>query len=341
MQDTSSFTQLEYAELVGALTLPVKMLLDEYPPIFGDKRKRTFFEQEQASHKSDSGKILLSRWCYKHSKTLALSSLKKSKLKIVIDEDKHYRYTDKITNDRNVWWMNFTSFLLFGLYGSDLFSQDKVQVMEHPLMGSVTEFLDESDIFGMEPETSVETNIKPLPFLLENVPQWFDVNGYVNVNGEKHSIYSENFCESPMELLNKAIVPTKNTERHNFIAAAAPCDGKGQYTEQELLYAVQVALCAFSSAKQMDALHGKKTTAIHTGNWGCGSFHNNYELIYVCQLLAAMISGVDEVIFHHPHQEEFEAAKKTVEKIAELGDDSTLEDIVDYLDENAYFWAVK
>ncbi len=333
-------SRAKYAEILGALTLPVKMLLDEYPPIFGDKKKRVFFEREQDAHKNDSGAIRVSRWCFYRAKTFPLGELKNTHTKITINDDKHYRYTDAPTLERNVWWMNFSSFLLFGLYGSDLFSQDKVQVLEHPLLGAVAEFLDESDVFGLEPETSVETNINPLPFLLENVPQWFDINGNVTQDGKTYSIYGEHFCTTPMETLEKAITPSKSGGKHNFIAAAAPCDGQGEYTDEELKYAVQVALSSFGAARQMDRLHGYEKTTIHTGNWGCGSFHNNYELIYVCQLLASELAGIDEIVFHRPHTDDLEAAKSTLAQLSSLGNNAKLDDIVEFLEDKAYRWAV-
>ena len=90
---------------------------------------------------------------------------------------------------------------------------------------------------------------------------------------------------------------------------AAPSGGKGNYSQSELIRLMETVIVAFGAATKTANFEKYKKTIIHTGNWGCGAFGNNKELIYLSQIIAASLVGVDTLIFHGADSDILEEAK--------------------------------
>lgn len=75
--------------------------------------------------------------------------------------------------------MNFADPKLFGYYGGPMFAQDEIQVFEHPILGSLREYLLDGTEEGMKPWTLTLRDgqpYKPTPYLIEQAPQWQKVD---------------------------------------------------------------------------------------------------------------------------------------------------------------------
>lgn len=89
------------------------------------------------------------------------------------------------------------------------------------------------------------------------------------------------------------IRPSTRPRMADFISIDAPkrLDVNALYTLPELQQLSVKALVGFESA----VFFGR--TVIHTGNWGAGDFRNDVQLVYLIQLLAAKLSGVNRIYF--------------------------------------------
>lgn len=77
-------------------------------------------------------------------------------------------------DSNKVCWVKFADKNLFVYYGSDFFAQDEIQTLEHPLLGSVVEYLDNNEIPNLISKTEGKNRVTP--FFVENVPYWISVN---------------------------------------------------------------------------------------------------------------------------------------------------------------------
>ena len=123
--------------------------------------------------------------------------------------------------------------------------------------------------------------------------------------------------------------------RCNVLAMAAP-EGRGgtyRYVRSELEELMKTVLCSFSAVR--DQSSGR--AVIHTGNWGCGAFGGNKELMYLAQMYAASVCGIDELVFHAVDEEILDRAKRVYEQ---LPDSIGFSDIVGYLLARGYYWGI-
>lgn len=86
-------------------------------------------------------------------------------------------------------------------------------------------------------------------------------------------------------------------------------EAKGKYTEGQILILLKTALVAFSGTEKV-LRATKKNVAIHTGNWGCNSYGNNKELIYLLQIIVASATGIKKIIFHKADEISLSNAKE-------------------------------
>ena len=104
-------------------------------------------------------------------------------------------------DSNKVWWVKFADKNLFVYYGSDLFAQDEIQTLEHPLLGSVVEYLDNNEIPNLISKTEGKNRVSP--FFVENVPYWISVNvNPILSSGETANIYGRNFSQEQEDIVN-------------------------------------------------------------------------------------------------------------------------------------------
>ena len=248
-------------------------------------------------------------------------------------EQNFFDYKDCSTNSKKVWYMNYADSNLFGYYGSDLFAQDEIQTLEHPLLGSIVEYLDKSKIKNLCSKT-VQENI-PTPYVFENVPYWIEVNTEPTLaNGKKANLYSWNFCEQPEDVVDCGIKTVQGEKQNNIIAMAAPSNGAGLYTKLELENLLETVLASFTGAVDKSK---EKECVIHTGNWGCGAFGNNKELMYLSQMIGASYAGCKKLLFHKIKEDDFKNAESKFEMIKEK---MSFDEVVEFLLSQKFVWNI-
>lgn len=315
------------AKYLGKVSVKVQEFMKNYPPVFENKIKRDFFKSALFYHRKQHGIVKISRWTYDTDQS-ELYDLQKLYLDIQNSPD-FFSYEEG-NDDEKVWWLNFADEYLFGYYGSNLFAQDEIKTFEHPLLGSIVEFLDSKKIPEMDSLTEEKKRVTP--YLIEDIPQWINVNVNPTLpNGEKGNIYGWKFAQNPREIIDRGVSIIQKDKKNNIIAMSAPSGGKGKYTTTQLIRLMKTTIVAFGAAVKTGKLERYKRTIIHTDNWGCGAFGNNQELMYLSQILAASLVGVDTLIFHSADSKILEQAKNKYQ-------DLKAEDIIYFLEKQHYHW---
>jgi hypothetical protein len=229
-----------------------------------------------------------------------------------------YRPTPGVAPARE-WHLNFAETELFFAYGGALFAQDEMQVAEHPVLASVRQRLRTlargNGLY--EPRTRSGEGA-PTPVLVQGVERRIAVATDANAAERRpHGLYGNRFASAPREAIIRATARIEPPTLSNVLALAAPAYGSGAYSRHE----IDDALCSAYSGYRAAAVQAEETAPgagrpiVHTGNWGCGAFGGNTELMYLVQLIAAEWAEVEEIIFHAPRAQVFAAA---VAKFAQL-----------------------
>ncbi len=322
------------AVCMGSISEKVQYLMKEYPPEFTSMRKLAYYEDAAYIHRKQNGIIKFSRWRFASERRTPFG-LEKQPVEIE-QTSAFFDYSDKDDSKRRVWYLNFADPKLFGYYDGNLFAQDEIQTFEHPLLGSIVEYLEKKAIPGFEPLTVVKS--KPTPYLIENVPYWIKVNtNPVLKDGTSVNIYGRNFSHADSKAIKAAITLLQKEETNNIIAIAAPSSGNGHdpYTKGQISTIVKTLLVAFGAAAKLTAESKRKDCIIHTGNWGCGAFGNDKELIYAAQIFCASVTGVKKLVFHGISEEDAKIMEIANQKVFAMEDGIS---IIDYLYEQGYCW---
>ena len=312
--------------------LDIQTLLRDYPPHYYSDQKQRLFEKALKLFKEQKGTIKVSRWKFDTDQE---SHLLLEKLPLEIQtRDSFFTYEESDTAvDRN-FYLNYADPYLFGYYDSDLFAQDEIQTLEHPLLASVADYIESSPDKAMKGLT-VEKG-QPTPFVVEDVPQWLSVNTTpVLPDGTKGNIYGWMFSESDTATIDAGIKPLAKERRNSIIAIAAPSGGAGEYIKPDIEYLLQTILSGFGAAANKTAEDGRQSIAIHTGRWGCGAFGNNEELIHLAQIIGAAATGISRIVFHCITPEALEEAKRKYDMLPRW---SSFDDAVQFLLSQNYCW---
>ncbi len=191
------------------------------------------------------------------------------------------------------WYMNFADPRLFVAYSSDLLAQDELQVMEHPVLGSLSEALN-------GPEHYLETvtlDGRPTPITIAGVQRRLAIDTLPNPGGGRPGgLYGNAFARASAAAVVDATTVLSLPTVSNILAIAAPSYGVGRYTGEQIDYILAAAYTGYRAAREESA-DASARTVIHTGWWGCGAFGGNRTLMTMLQALAADLAGVD-IIFH-------------------------------------------
>lgn len=322
---------------LGKIELENKDLMIGNPPKFSSHRKRVFFERARKAKEKDlNGSITVSRVT---PDTPELESIvfQKGRTKFK-DETGYFNYAeDPSTDERYVWWMNFADPMLFGYYGGSLFAQDEIQVFEHPMLGSLREYLLEGSEDGMKPWAltlrSGQQSV-PTPYLIEQVPQWQKVVTAPRLPmGGVGMIYGHNFITVSDEEVEAGITTVDEDIRNNIMACSA-ITGCGQYSYEEIELQFKTLLCAFKAAKDISSETGRKCV-VHGGKWGCGAFGGAPELMIFLQICAAGVCGVDELVLHAVDDDTYGNA---LEMYLDMDDGLSLDGMIMMLYSKKYHW---
>lgn len=326
-----------FYKTLGKIELENADLMSGNTPKFSSGRKRLFFERaRKVKEKALSGSMIVTR-CTPDTAELESTVFKKGKTKFK-DDAGYFNYAaDQSNDERYVWWMNFADPKLFGYYGGPMFAQDEIQVFEHPILGSIREYLLDGTEEGMKPWALTLRDGQPhtpTPYLIEQAPQWQKVDTTPRLPlGGMGMIYGHNFSTAPDEEVEAGIKVVDEDIRNNIMACSAIV-GSGQYSYEDIEIQFKTLLCAFKSAKEISTEKGKKCV-IHGGMWGCGAFGGNPELMLFLQICAAGVCGVDELVLHAVDDDAYEDA---LDMYLDMNDEMSLDGIIMMLYDNEYYW---
>ncbi len=237
--------------------------------------------------------------------------------------------------------VNFADPELFVAYGSELFTQDEMQVLEHPALGSVREALDA----GGHSALTVEGG-RPTPVLVAGVERRARIATDRNAaEGRPYGLYGNEFAQASTEAVRRAATPIVPPTISNIIAIAAPRPGIGDYRPEEIVEALTAAYTGFMAANQESRRLGGEDdgTIVHTGFWGCGAFGGNRVLMPYLQFLAASLAGLKRLVFHTSNA----AGSRSMDHAIALGDEirtllpaPSAQAVVDMLHRRDFQWGV-
>lgn len=262
-------------------------LLQRHPPDFQHPHKRMLFESAYSSDSPPSGCLEVSRWLPEPLSQIAIPfDLTTS----VVTGYYDYRLSDPSAKSFE-WHVNFSDPHLFVAYGSRLFAQDEMQVMEHPLLGAVREA-----IVARKYAARTTDGDNGTPILVKNVERRLEIATEPDAAaGRPWGLYGNRFATAPAEVVKRATTVVDPPTFSNLIAMAAPAYGQGTYLPRDISYVLQTALLGFSAACHEST---GSPVIVHSGFWGCGAFGGNRPLMIALQAVAAGAAGVSRLVLH-------------------------------------------
>ncbi|RUP39016.1 hypothetical protein BC936DRAFT_138375 [Jimgerdemannia flammicorona] len=166
----------------------------------------------------------------------------------------------------------------------------------------------------------------------------------------------------------------------NILAMEAPHSGHGEYDISSLMHVLEIAFTAFLAARcesfvELGRIEDKPTkldgwqekdelpvavgevpkeagevvaevagklpsTIIHTGNWGCGAYGGNLTVMYLMQMAAAELAGIDKIVFHFVNEKQvFSQAHKLYEDLrVEGGPEMTVHQFCEKVGKKRFKW---
>ena len=310
---------------LGKTKVSYQELIKGYLPKYKLDCKQKAFERALQVHEHDDGDIEVSHVMCDNS--ISDEVLTRKKFKLIMDRD-FYDYR-KARAGEDTWFVNFADPELFVAAEGTLFAQDEIQTLEMPLLAAFRRYVDSNHIGGFAPYTQYSGN--PTPYLFKNVPYWIKVDTRPLLrNGTRGNIYGSNLVTASDKEIEAGIRTVDGEYRVNVLAIAAPGNGFGRYNTEEISLVVRTLLCAFSAVKAQST--GR--VVIHSGNWGCGAFGGNLEFMYLAQMYAASVCGIDELVLHDIKYE----VEDSIQAFNKMQDGMKLADVVESLYSKGYEW---
>lgn len=264
---------------LASATLEASDLLRDYPPKVEHAKKKLLFDIALKNHPKATvtveryAKIMVPEVFTPYSPTMQVTAAKG-----------YFRYAD---GGSEHGYMNFAHHDLFHGYGHFMFAQDEIQVAEHPLLASIREFMLARDD-SLRPLT-VEHG-EPTPVIIRSVPRTIRV--------DTRHVYGARFARSEDELIRESVCAVEGPSHSNILAIEAPISsGNRTYTRSEIEYTLNTAYSGFR-AFVLSSAPTEKPLVLHTGNWGCGAYGGNRQLMISLQIIAASLAGISKIVFY-------------------------------------------
>ncbi|MEI2721919.1 MAG: hypothetical protein V9E87_17685 [Gemmatimonadales bacterium] len=136
-----------------------------------------------------------------------------------------------------------TASLFFG-YGSWLFAQDEMQVLEHPALGAVREAL----LAGGHRALTLEGDV-PTPVLVSGVERRCRIRTTPDASaGRPNGLYGKEFSRATDAQRASGITLIEPPTVSHIIAIAAPAHGDGAYTREQVETILVTAYTGFRAA---------------------------------------------------------------------------------------------
>lgn len=180
------------------------------------------------------------------------------------------------------WWMNFGDSNLFHYYRTELFAQDEVQCLEIPELPTFLEYVMNSpSSFTL----CTRDGFNPTPFAFYNVHRIISV--------DTSRIYGNVFAMTDYDVIMKSIKEVSLDDvRINIASMCALSGGSGRYSLDQIEYCVKAAYVTFAMCRHVSQSNGHTEVVINTGNWGCGAFGNDLQMMTLIQAFCATAAGV-------------------------------------------------
>ncbi len=283
VQDVITIKSEHDLRLLATHEIPSRDLISRYPPRIEHAKKRLLFEF--ALGREVSGSTIV----YRYGETSLPETFDAIYPETEISATRgFFNYSHDEGADH--WYMNFAHHDLFHGYGHFMFAQDEVQVAEHPALGSAREMmLGRND--ELRPLTVQEG--KPTPILFRNVPRTIDIR--------TKQLYGTRFVRADDDTIRDAMRYTDPMTYSNILAIEAPISsGNTVYTPTEIEFALRTAYSGFRAIVLASVTYWGTIRPIvfHTGNWGCGAYGGNRQLMLSVQIMAARLAGLHTIVFH-------------------------------------------
>ena len=278
------------SEPIDRVEFEATKLIDAHPPQWRHPNKQTVFDLVRSAGSAFEGRVIYSRW-------------REQRLPSKITGSTHvdirpggFTYSVPASGSGVEWHMNFADPYLFVGYDSPFLAQDGLQVLEHPILGSLREALDSSET----PAETLDARHRPTPITVSGVQRHCAIDTLPDPKaGDPQGLYGSPFARASASQVISATRLILPPTTSNILAIAAPAGGDGDYNSAEIAYIATEAYTGFLAAlwESAELLGPGARTIIHTGFWGCGAFRGNRVLITILQALAAQLAGVD-LMFH-------------------------------------------
>ncbi len=301
---------LKYAKERGSFSFKIQELIKFPDDGFKDERKKQIYLDAKYCHRNQHGIMKVSQYFF-NSKCGFERYLKRNGLE-VCKVDGSFDYAGSSREDTRVWYMNFASNEPFNEWDSPFNGLEESQVMLMPLLYKVNRFLHEHPETGITPYAIHKEKgfFNPTPILFESVPQWMSIDENCR---PKDAVFKEKW--------------------NNIVSMMAPVHMNGGYSANILIFIFGTLMAGFGGIQRQGKKCKKPFAEVHTGNWGCGNFGNNKELMYLCQMLAADLVGIKKLYFHRIDEAAYDSALK---KFNSLINELSFAEIIAFLDAQGY-----
>jgi hypothetical protein len=333
--------------MLQEMELDIAELMPRCPPVWKHAHKRAVHEKVRKEGGEVSGTLRYTRWGGLES----LGEVEWRECEVEVQAG-FYTYGE---SNRNTWHVNFADPRLFVAYGSALLAQDELQVLEHPVLGSLREALLDAELPALTRENGRST-----PVLVMGVPRQCAIDvlgqagdgarwrwwGRFSGGAKARVLYGNAFQQASVEEVLRATTVLRPPTVTNLIAMAAPLGGAGAYTRKQLVDVLETACCGFAAAIMESRRGGEEgvseSVRIHTGWWGCGAFGGNKVVMGMLQMLAARIAGVAQLVFHVGAEQErgsFEEARVLLDELMEAHPQDVAR-VIEGIERRGFRWGV-
>jgi hypothetical protein len=264
-------------------------LVKTQPPRFRHANKRLVYELACPDGAVHGGRLVYTRWAQLPLPAECLLG----PCELVVQPDVY----DYAPAAGAVWHVNFADPQLFVAYGSPLLAQDELQVLEHPVLGSLRESLLAEKLPVLTEEHGMAT-----PVLITGVQRRCALDLAPDPDaGRPRGLYGNRFARESAAVVHSAVRVLNPPTVSNILCMAAPVGGDGRYRMSELVAILTTAWSAFRAALVESARlsgSGSPAVEIRTGFWGCGAFGGSRPLMALLQVLAARLAGVRRLVFY-------------------------------------------
>ncbi|KAJ6236604.1 poly(adp-ribose) glycohydrolase [Anaeramoeba flamelloides] len=308
--------------LLAYLNFSSEELYQFFPPVFRNYNKQVIAQKMFEKEIKNNKELIFSKWSIvKHPESCEVK-----KLEIEMREDTFpYEATEE---NETAWYPNFADKRLFGYYSGSLLAQDELQVLEHPILGSLRDCLTKVSDSVDHCEPLTRSGQTPTPILIMNAERRCHFHVEPNVKeGRPFGLYGNTFARTFTNIVIKALELLNPPTFSNIYAMEAPKYGRGDYTFNQIYDLFSQCYTGYTAAKILSSVPKLKkksqirfndqndfnfldkeetielnpieqTVTIHLGHWGCGAYGGSRIMATIIQLLAGCLTGVDKMVYH-------------------------------------------